>query len=126
MKFRHQFSNPPVYTGKEMSQEKVTTPDQTLTIRQIMTNHTRGVGVDNIVGQGEYFDTEIPIFEDLSDVMDYKNSLDERKQELDNQVNTLQTEYERLKTVADEMAQNSGKGRIDPTKTSSDHKEPSN
>lgn len=64
--------------GKTMSDEIKTIPDMTLTVRQLIQNHTRGI--DGVVKEQQpiYFDMEIPTIKDLTDVTEYREILQER------------------------------------------------
>lgn len=98
--FYTQFTNTPNYKGKKMSEELHTIPDQTLTIRSLLDNHTRGIplGVNQRVG--EYFDTEIPRFDDLTDMLEYKSQLMERNKELNKLIRQEKKEaLEKLKKI---------------------------
>ena len=55
--------------GKEMSQEKITQPDMSLTVRQLLENHTRGKDSNVQHREPLYFDIEIPQISDMTDVM---------------------------------------------------------
>ena len=63
------------YAGKIMDSSTQTVPDQNMGIRELLDRHSRGVplGVNN--RRGEYFDTEIPRFDDLTDMIEYKKEL---------------------------------------------------
>ena len=80
--FYTQFTNTPNYKGKKMSEELHTLPDQTLTIRNLLDNHTRGIPLGVNTRVGEYFDTEIPRFDDLTDMIEYKQQLMEKNKEI--------------------------------------------
>jgi hypothetical protein len=58
--FYTQFTNTPNYKGKKMSDELLTIPDQTLTIRNLLDNHTRGIplGVNTRVGEDRDWETQ--------------------------------------------------------------------
>ena len=46
-----------------------------LTIQQLLLNHTRNISSNVHENKGEYFDTEIPRHLDLVDAMEYKENL---------------------------------------------------
>lgn len=75
IKFRRQFSKEQNWTPKIMDETVHTVPDQNLTIRQLLDRHSRGLPLGASQMQGEYFDTEIPRFEDLTDMVEYKKQL---------------------------------------------------
>ena len=58
-----------------MDQTVNTIPDQNLSIRQLLDRHSRGLPLGASQNQGEYFDTEIPRFDDLVDMMEHKKQL---------------------------------------------------
>ena len=104
--FYTQFTNTPNYKGKKMSDELHTLPDQTLTIRNLLDNHTRGIplGVNHRVG--EYFDTEIPRFDDLTDMVEYKRQLMEKNKEINKLIREEKKEaLEKLKKIPVETDQ---------------------
>ena len=104
--FYTQFTNTPNYKGKKMSDELHTLPDQTLTIRNLLDNHTRGIplGVNQRVG--EYFDTEIPRFDDLTDMVEYKRQLMEKNKEINKLIREEKKEaLEKLKNIPVETDQ---------------------
>lgn len=86
MKIRKQFNNKDYYKGKEMDSISQTVPDQTLSIRDLLERHSRGLPLDAPTLKGEYFDTEIPRFDDLTDMLKYKQTLMDRKKQLDTQI----------------------------------------
>lgn len=69
------------YKGKIMDTEVKTVPDQNMGIRELLDRHSRGVplGVNN--RRGEFFDTEIPRFDDLTDMIEYKKELQGKMRE---------------------------------------------
>lgn len=86
-KFRTQFTAD--YQGSQgeiNNLESVTIPDMNLTIRQLLINHTRGIGSDEIYKEGIYSDIEIPRFTDLNDMEDYKEMLLQKQEELEAQI----------------------------------------
>lgn len=61
--------------SKEKSQ---TVPDLNLTVRQLLTNHSRGLSNDRHLKDPIYFDFKIPQVKDLTDVADFKQYLEEQ------------------------------------------------
>lgn len=88
-----QYGNTPPLKGKIMSDEINTIPDQTKTIRELLDNHSRGIPLGVNEQKGEYFDTPIPVFTDLTDIMEYKHQLKEKEAEIN-------------KIIAEEKAKN--------------------
>lgn len=78
-KIRVQFDiDVPVYKGFKDEGTSMTVPDQSITVRQLLENHTRGVGNDVKIHQPLYFETELPVLRDITDVAVYKAALQER------------------------------------------------
>jgi len=59
----------------------MTQPNMSLTPKQLLLNHSRGMGNSVHVYNGEYFDTEIPRFDDITDYHEYKKNLAEEFKE---------------------------------------------
>lgn len=77
--FRHQYD--PDYQpnkGSDNQDESVTQPDMTLSLRQIMKNHTRGVGLGVALKEGIYSDTDVRYFEDITDMVEHAEYLQEQ------------------------------------------------
>ena len=75
-------------TGKNKDMGKsMTLPDQNLTIQELLERHSRGVPLGAVDKQGEYFDTEVPRFNDLTEMLEYKKDLEEKRKELTKQIN---------------------------------------
>ena len=74
MKLRNAYTKSK-YKGKKMDQTVNTIPDQNLSIRQLLDRHSRGLPLGASQKQGEYFDTEIPRYDDLVDMMEHKKQL---------------------------------------------------
>jgi uncharacterized membrane protein YukC len=86
-KFKTQFNAE--YKGvfdEQPTGDSKTLPDQTLSIQQLLINHTRGIPSNVSHRDGEYFDTEIPRHDDIVDAKEYAEALQERKKELEEQV----------------------------------------
>jgi hypothetical protein len=81
MKLKKQFSKWK-FTGKQMDQTIMTQPDMTMGIRELLDRHSRGLPLTTNTRSGEYFDTEIPKFDDLTDMLQYKNELMERNKSI--------------------------------------------
>jgi len=74
------------YIGKTMKTGTQTIPDQTMGMRELLDRHTRGVPLGVNTRQGEYFDTEITRFEDLTDMIEHKKMLKGKQRELNAQI----------------------------------------
>jgi hypothetical protein len=80
------------YNGKKMDPKSETEPDMSLTIRELLYNHTRGVLVDVPAHEPIYLeDLEVPVIRDLTDLDNYRETLNSRLNELEEQ---LQNEKE--------------------------------
>ena len=87
--FRTQFSIKSEHSSgykKDMG-KSMTLPDQNLTIGELLERHSRGVPLGAVDKQGEYFDTEVPRFNDLTEMLEYKKDLEEKRKELTKQIN---------------------------------------
>ena len=87
--FRTQFSGKTFQSSgyKKKMGKSMTLPDQNLTIGELLDRHSRGVPLGAVDKQGEYFDTEVPRFSDLTEMLDYKKDLEEKRKELTKQIN---------------------------------------
>lgn len=88
MIFRRQFNpNYKPSKGEKTDPISLTTPDMSLTVRELLVNHSRGIGVNvKDYGQDNYFDTEIPVFQDLNDVKEYREHLVEIIKQVENEI----------------------------------------
>ena len=85
MKFKNAYTKSK-FKGKKMSQEVNTIPDQNLSIRELLDRHSRGLPLGASQKQGEYFDTEIPRYDDLVDMMEHKKQLVKEHKDLTKQI----------------------------------------
>ena len=77
--FKHQYD--PDYKpnkGSDNQDESVTQPDMTLSLRQIMMNHTRGIGLGVNINQGIYSETDVHYFDDFTDMVEHAEYLQEQ------------------------------------------------
>jgi len=89
MKFKNAYTKSK-FKGKKMSQEVNTIPDQNLSIRELLDRHSRGLPLGASQKQGEYFDTEIPRYDDLVDMMEHKKQLVKEHKDLTKQIENEQ------------------------------------
>ena len=62
-RIKKQFQTDPYYMpGETNTQPSLTVPDQTLGIKELLNNHTRGISSNVKMYEGQYFDTEILAF----------------------------------------------------------------
>lgn len=84
----------PSYEGslpEKNTEPSMTQPDMTLSMRELLINHTRGLGIMAKHHEGFYYDTEIPQFDDMTDIDAYREYLAEQKAENDKRVEELLT-----------------------------------
>lgn len=75
------------FPGLSLDPISSTVPDMSLTIRQLLENHSRGMSLDVAAREGEYFEDEpIPVFTDLTDMMEYRDDLDRRAKEVETRI----------------------------------------
>lgn len=76
--------NLPQSTPEKNTGISMTIPDDHLTIQELLDKHTRGEAINqHIYDQDSYFNTEIPVIQDLTDLEDYSQSLKDRHEELE-------------------------------------------
>jgi hypothetical protein len=92
------------YKGKKMDQTVNTIPDQNLSIRQLLDRHSRGLPIDATQRQGEFFDTEIPRFDDLTDMVEYRKMLEEKHKQLTEKVNEEQKKMLEAKLASEKAS----------------------
>ena len=102
MKFKNAYTKSK-YKGKKMSQEVHTLPDQNLSIRQLLDRHSRGLPLGATERQGEYFDSEIPRYDDLVDMMEHKKQLVREHKDLTKQIEKEQ-KAQKEKAIATAVA----------------------
>lgn len=96
------------WKGKKMDQTLNTIPDQNLSIRQLLDRHSRGLPLGASQNQGEYFDTEIPRFDDLVDMMEHKKRLVQEHKDLTKQIeNEQKAQKDKATAEAAEVAKKS-------------------
>lgn len=115
-KFKRQFD--PGYLqakGEKIDSNSMTIPDMSIGIKQLLLNHTRGLGLGTY-HEGIYSDMEIPIFDDITDKDTYIAELHQQKLDLQKQIDKEQKEaYDKAleKKIA---AQNAAEPKTEPTK----------
>lgn len=53
-----------------------------LSVNEILLNHTRGISSNIHHNEGEYFNAEVPRFDDITDMVEHKEQLAERLKEI--------------------------------------------
>lgn len=82
MKFKHQFDQD--YKGSPAHIDfgkSMTVPDMSVSIKTILENNKRGIGTKIHLAEGQYFDSEIPIFDDITDRQEYMHNLKSKAKE---------------------------------------------
>ena len=100
--------------GKKMDQVGLAVPDQNLSIRELLDKHSRGLPLGVTQKQGEYFDTEIPVFTDLTDIPQFKKDLIEREKILTDQI---QFEQQQKKIKEESLSQQLAVTKVDSSKS---------
>jgi len=75
--------------------KSMTLPDQNLTIKELLDRHSRGVSLGAPDLKGEYFDTEIPRYDDLTDMLEHKKELVQKQIDLENQIKEQQKQVQK-------------------------------
>ncbi|AXL15641.1 hypothetical protein [Microviridae sp.] len=97
-RLRKQFQTTPLqFKGEINDQPSLTVPDLTLTIKQLLVNHSRGIQSDVSHNEPMYFDTEIPIIDDITDLDAFRQDLKAREKAL-----SLKIKQENDKHLADQ------------------------
>jgi hypothetical protein len=79
-RLKKQFQSQPYeMLGEENTMPSLTVPDQTLGIKELLINHSRGISSNVKNYEGEYYDTEIPIIDDLTDLEYYRQDIKRRE-----------------------------------------------
>lgn len=68
----------PHYAGEKAKGKSLTQPDMNLSVRQLIQGYTRGQTAEELnkaMQNAPYFDMEIPVFNDLTDVEKFKEKL---------------------------------------------------
>lgn len=103
-KFRRQFqSNRKPSKGETNNLPSLTTPDMSLSILELLTNHSRGIHSDVYVHQSpQYFEQEIPKFDDITESDEYKQNLLFDIEEQENKLKQLEADKAAAKLKKDE------------------------
>jgi autotransporter translocation and assembly factor TamB len=100
-KFRRQFDNNYKGSiGEINNSPSCTIPDQSLNVKTLLLNHSRNLSSDIHVGEPQYFDTEIPIFQDLTEKMEYQQNLQTQLTEVKLQIKSDKKEAAASKKAA--------------------------
>lgn len=97
--------------------KSLTVPDQNLTIAELLDRHSRGVALGAPDLQGEYFDTEVPRFSDLTEMLEYKKELEQKRKELTKQINAeIEASKPQKPVVEDTEAEEKASEELDADK----------
>lgn len=86
-RFQIQFDFDYKGTTNKKTGKSQTVPDLNLTVRQLLTNHSRGLSNDRHEKKPLYFDTIIPQIKDMTDVEEYRETLQHQINEVNNFIN---------------------------------------
>ena len=121
IQFKTQFSGKTYQSSgyKKKMGKSMTLPDQNLTIQELLERHSRGVPLGAVDKQGEYFDTEVPRFSDLTEMLEYKKELEEKRKELTKQINAeIEASKPQKPVVEDTEAEEKASEELDADKKS--------
>ena len=95
--------------GKKFKLPSMTVPDMTLTVLELLQNHTRNISSDVSQLNGEYFETEIPtIIDPLTELPEIRKKLEEEekalKERLKAEQKAEQVELPKIKEKLPEVA----------------------
>lgn len=90
--------------GEVNTKPSETVPDQNISLRTLLINHSRGIPSQVKMREGQYYGVEIPDIQDLNDVAEYREALNEQKEDLQKQVRTESEEKARKKQDAADKA----------------------
>ena len=85
--------------GEKNNLPSQTQPDMSLSVKDLLRNHSRSSEV--AMRKPQYFDTEIPQFDDITEAIEYKKDLEERAKELGQQIKD-EKEVAKTKRLSDE------------------------
>ena len=93
-RLRKQFMETPLeFPGEINDQPSLTVPDMSLTVKELLYNHTRGIQSDVHHNEALYFDTEIPIIDDITDIDAFRKDLKEREKALSLKIKQERDKY---------------------------------
>lgn len=108
-KFRIQFDfNYEPAKGELNTMPSKAVPDMSLTVRQLLENHTRGHNNEVVAKEPIYFETEIPTITDLTDIQLYREGLQRRLKEVEE---TIQKEKEEREQALKDLEVNPDTGQ---------------
>ncbi len=81
--------------GEINTGEKITVPDQSLSIRELYSNHSRGLPSTISELKGEYFDGDVPDIQDLNDINTYREQFKQHEKEVNEKKKLLKQETDK-------------------------------
>lgn len=88
LKFRTQFN--PSYKGakgKVFKGESMTRPEDIMSLKQLLHNHTRNIQSNASHHEGIYTEEQVvPQIRDMNDIVEHRNALNERKNDVESKV----------------------------------------
>lgn len=66
-----------------------TVPDQSLSIRELLLNHSRGLPMPTAMREPQYLGVEIPTIYDLNDLIDNRERLEQVKNDINSELEAL-------------------------------------
>lgn len=88
-RFKTNYTARPLSKGEVFTKPHLTVPDQAISIKRLLENYVRGKPVDMPHNEGMYFDEEVPVLEDLTDLQEYRQRLLDKINVLDAEISEL-------------------------------------
>lgn len=109
MKFntRYNLKNKP-FKGEKFTKPSQTTPDMSLSVRELYMNHSRGMDMDVFTRQAVFLgeDIEIPDIKDLTDIEENAQRLNEQKEQIENDAKEQYNQLKQQQKTEQENEQN--------------------
>jgi hypothetical protein len=90
----------------------MTIPDMSLTVRQLLDANVRNISTGAIERQQFHFDVEVPVIRDITDLAEYKASLERRAAEIDEIIAREAEAAELLKQVKEDEPKTKSNGDL--------------
>lgn len=129
IEFQRQFN--PYYQGtktpEKVDSKSMTVPNMALTPRELTENYVRGImnPVKNYGEDAGYYDMEIPRFDDLNDIKEYKEGLIQKQKDIEDAIKRAKEGKERAKEEKERTKEEKEKATPDildkPGKTAPDN-----
>lgn len=105
---RTQFGNNVKAKGEYNRGTSKTEPDQNKSIRQLYEANTRGLNLEINQPDAQYFDQEIPVFTDITEMYEFRQKLENQQKILEERIETEKQEKEeaiKIKAASDHKKQ---------------------